>query len=449
LKSLILRKILLMILAVSLGGIIISGVIINFQLNQQFRYYVERNETVRQEQVVQELAEMYREFGGWQNLPPNLRPSRTGVFIGLRYVTDNAGRVVMEARHGMGMMPPPPPDTHPLKQLPVMVENKQVGAVYFGETPFHNFISRQDEIFRRTINRSILLAILITGLIATLVAVLFARRLSRPITAMSQSAKEMTAGNLEVRVHDLPHDELGELGESLNRLAERLRQVEGLRQKMTADVAHDLRTPLTTIRGHLEGMIDTVIPSSRENFESLLEEVNRLTVLVEDLQEIALADRAAYRFQLEPIDLNAFLAEMVRKKLPLFKKKGVVLEYHPAGPVIVTADRNALAKVFDNLLANAYKFTPSKKKVEVRLEHSGDWAEAIVADQGIGIAPEDLPFIFERFYRTDRSRNRESGGFGLGLTIVKELVEALEGTVRAESEIDKGSTFRVKLPLAK
>ena len=445
----ILRKILLMILAVSLGGIFISGIIINFQLNWQFRYYLERNETVRREQAIQELAELYKEFGGWENLPQGLRPSRSGAMIGLRYVTDQHGNVVMEGRYGNGMMPPPPREQGPLKQLAIIVDGERVGTAFFGETPFHNFISRQDELFRRTINRSILLAILITGIIATLVAVLFARRLSQPIMAMNESAKEMTAGNLEVRVHDLPRDELGELGESLNRLAEKLRQVEGLRQKMTADVAHDLRTPLTTIRGHLEGMIDGVIPSSHENFESLLEEVDHLTVLIKDLQEIAMADRAAHHFQLEAIDLDVFLTELVRKKLPLFKKKELILEYHPAGPVMITADRNALAKIFDNLLANAYKFTPAKKKVTVHLEHSGDWAEAVVADQGIGIAAEDLPFIFERFYRTDRSRNRESGGFGLGLTIVKELVEALEGKVTAASKAGKGSAFTVRLPLVK
>ena len=164
---------------------------------------------------------------------------------------------------------------------------------------------------------------MITGIISLLVAYIFARKLAAPITEMNQLARNMTDGNLETRVNNLPQDELGELGVSINQLAEKLHQVEELRKKMTADVAHDLRTPFATVRSHLEGMIDSVIPPSKENLESLLEEIDRLTSLVNDLQAIAIVDSSIQSFRPELIALDLFLQDLFKKISPLYMNKGV------------------------------------------------------------------------------------------------------------------------------
>jgi len=440
LKSPITRKITLIIILISFGSILISGLFINFSLNRQFQKYLSRVETARENQVINILAQIYLENGGWPQHPTLLGMGRDFFLERLFYITDADGNVVLYTRMGM-LRRNQRPDL--LKPRPIVIGEKTVGTAYFGKSPMENVLTQQNVLFRRTINRSILLSIIVTGLISFVVAILFGRRLANPIRAMNRTAKAMAKGNLDTRVRDLPRDELGQLGESLNTLADSLKYVQTLRQQMTANVAHDLRTPLATIQSHLEGMIDDVIPASNDNLESLLDEVKRLSGLVEDLQEIAQADQAIHRFTLEPIDLEEFLSVLINKKTPLFAEKGLNLQFVSTGPVQLTGDRKSLNKIMDNLLSNAHKYTAPGGQVTVTLSHTPDNVHIEVADTGIGISETDLPYIFERFYRTDQSRNRESGGFGLGLTIVKELVEALGGTISVQSQPSKGSTFTI------
>ncbi len=442
-KSPILKKLTLVLLAISLGSILISGFIINISLNYQFQNYLVQTEQARQQQIVNSLVELYREYGGWPHLPGNFNSGRAGLMGNLRYVTDEHGEVVIINRPRM-----PRRNNNSLIAHPIVLDGKLIGTAYFGRNMLQNILTVQDELFRATINRSIVLTMVLTGMISFLVAFFIARRFSAPILEMSQTAKGMTSGNLESRVHDLPPDELGELGISLNQLAERLSTMERLRKKMTADVAHDLRTPLATLRSHLEGMIDRIIPSTKENLESLLEETNRLTALVESLQEIALSDKAIHNFQYCSFELSAFLKDTAYRFEHLFKGKNLKLSYTENRPCTIETDRNALSKILDNLLANALIFTPSGKEVELRLEADSDWAAIHVIDQGSGISETDLPYIFQRFYRTDSSRNRASGGFGLGLTIAKELTEALGGAISVISRLGEGSRFTITLPLA-
>jgi two-component system sensor histidine kinase BaeS len=440
------HKITLIILAVSLGGILISGLLIHYSLNRKFQDYLLGNERIRQEQIVRLLSELYTEYGGWSNLPPQFGFRRVNNLRRLRFVLDDQGQMVLLVRRGM--MPPPPglPNLDALTARPIKVYGRTVGTAYFGKTILEDLLTRQDRIFRNTVNQSILAAMLLTGLLSVVIAYCFANRFSAPITEMNQIASAMTAGQLNRRVRELPRDELGELGANLNHLAERLKESGELRQKLTADVAHDLRTPLATVRSHLEGMIDRVIPASPENLESLLEEVKRLTSLVEDLQEINRADLDLHNFKPEALELRGFLEHLVAQRSPLFREKNLKLALAPGPPAVIRTDRAALAKIFDNLLSNAYKYTPSGRAVALTLTALPGAVRIDVSDQGIGIAAADLPYIFERFYRTDQSRNRESGGFGLGLTIVKELVEAMAGTVTVRSVPGEGSVFTVNLP---
>jgi two-component system sensor histidine kinase BaeS len=444
LNSPLFKKIALIILGISFLAVLISGLIINFSMNRQFQTYLSRIEQGREDQIVKVLSDIYREYDGWPEQPVRIRMGQ-GFLGNFRYATDLQGKLTVVAGPSFFHRTPSARDIQ--KSRTILVDGKTVGIAYFGSNPIQDFLSRQNEMFRHTINRSIVLAIFLAGLISLLTAVLLARQISLPITEMNRIARDMTMGNLESRVKQLPRNELGELGSSLNRLAERLRQVENLRKKMTADVAHDLRTPLATVRSHLEGMIDRVIPASPENLDSLLEEIMRLTALVEDLQKIALVDSAIHKFAIEPLELDKFLSEQVKKMQPLYNEKDVRLETGEFPGITLSSDRDALGKICDNLLSNALKFTPSGQSVRVELAFQESSAIISVNDRGIGISADDLPFIFERFYRTDRSRNRESGGFGLGLAIVKELVEALGGTVAVTSVPGKGSNFKVKLPV--
>ena len=445
-KSPILRKITLTILAVSLGGVLILGLVLHLTINRQLQTYLDRNELARQQQVTQALAQFYQENGGWPDYPMMVR---FNPMSNLEYVTDRQQRMVMIGGRGRRMNPGAGQGrgADRLVARPVIVNGTRVGTAYFGTNQIQALFSRQDQLFRSAINDSILWSILIMAVISIGVAVNFAKRLSRPITAMNQIAGDMAAGNLDTRISNLSRDELGELGKSLNRLAERLREGNELRKKMTADVAHDLRTPLATIKSHLEGMIDEVIPTSRENLESLHEEVDRLTLLVNDLQTIAAADVTIQRMTLALLKLDSFLKDLVTRMIPLFRTKGIVLELESMPPLQLATNAEALTKILDNLLTNAYKFTPAGKNVTLSATKNEKAVAIAVSDQGIGIAPADLPYIFERFYRADPSRNRENGGFGLGLTIARDLAKALGGTITASSSPGQGSVFTVTLPL--
>lgn len=439
-RSPLLQKIVKIILLVALGGIALSGIVINIALERQFRDYLDRVETARRQQVLRGLAEFYLQEGGWPRVPAQIGLRRGMFFANLRYVTDRNGQIVLFTRSVINNETNSTP-------VPIIINGRRVGNAHFGTSPNQQVLSRIDQGFRITINRSIFGSILLTGLIALVIAALFAKKISTPITAMNGIAKNMTEGNLSSRIADLPRDELGELGASLNKLAGRLQQMNELRRKMTADVAHELRTPVATVKSHLEGMIDEVIPPSKQNLLSLLEETDRLTSLIDQLQEIATAEANVRHIHKEPLELAAFLAEAVHKHTALFQEKNLTLTLTlQAAPGTVITDGAAVSRIMDNLLTNAYKYTPSGKTVAVILSDQGDSVTITVRDQGIGIAAADLPFVFERFYRADPSRNRESGGFGLGLTIVKELVEALGGRITVSSQLNQGSEFAVRLP---
>ncbi len=435
------KKLTVVILGICLGSILIFGIILNLSLDRNFQNYLNQMQINRENQVVRSLAEIYEESGGWESLPFEFIWGQSTFFANLRYVTDPNGDVVLLFYTGRR-----PLESTSFHSLPIIVHNQQVGTAFFGKTPFQNLLSRQDRLYRKTIYESIIWSILLTATLSMIVANIFAKKLSAPITDMNTLARNISNGNLETRLSHLAEDEIGELGQSINQLADKLAHVEDLRKKMTADVAHDLRTPLATIHSHLEGMIDEVIPASPENLESLLEEVERLTNLVNDLQEISLADRSIQRLKLVPIAMDTLINDVAKKITPLFAHKGVILELGNIVRVKTLSDRETLTKIMDNLLSNALKYTSTGKKVRIELQEDQENIIMNIIDQGIGISEKDLPFIFERFYRTDQSRNRESGGFGLGLTIVKELVEAMGGKVTVSSTVGQGSIFSVHLP---
>lgn len=465
------KKIAAIILAIAIGSILISSVLINLSMNHLFQKYLINVQQTREDQTVKNLVEIYKENGNaWPDTSKNPGFFFRNNLDRLRRITDTNGKTIFYWRlhrpnvnnepnkqtkqrtdKTQKLTPSPflkPGKAHLTRRNLFDDNGKLIGAAYFGEDFMQTALIAQNNLFRKTVNFSIIASFFITAMLSFIVALIFGKRISSPIREMNQIAKDMTAGNLNSRVNDLPEDELGELGNSLNALAESLNRVEKLRKEMTANVAHDLRTPLTTVRSHLEGMIDEVIPASTENLDSLLEEVKRLISLVHDLQEVNQADQAIHNFSFEMIEVNTFLQEFVKKTEPLFREKNIGLEFYAEGAATINCDRKSLAKICDNLLTNALKYTPNNKKVIVRVKKNQSTVELIFEDQGIGISAEDLPFIFERFYRTDKSRTRESGGFGLGLTIVKELIEALGGRITAKSQPEVGSTFTITFPLA-
>jgi two-component system sensor histidine kinase BaeS len=247
-------------------------------------------------------------------------------------------------------------------------------------------------------------------------------------------------------------DELAQLGTRFNQMAGELDQVESMRRQLIGDVSHELRTPLTAIKGSMEGLIDGVLPASAETFQQIHAEADRLNRLVDDLQELSRVEARAVGLQLRSVDISSLMFTVVKRLGPQAESKHVTLELEPSsGLPQVLADEDRAAQVLINLIGNALQYTPEGGKVMVAARPASDQVEIRVRDTGIGIPPEHLSQIFDRFYRVDKSRSRRAGGgSGIGLTIARAIVEAHGGHIGAESDgKGRGSTFTFTLPVAK
>ena len=283
-------------------------------------------------------------------------------------------------------------------------------------------------------------------LIAALITVVAGRRLLRPIHALTGAAQRMTAGDRAARVPVSGSDEVSRLGHAFNAMAHSIERNEHQRRVMVSDVAHELRTPLSNIKGYLEASEDGVVPLDRALVGSLLEETALLERLVSDLQELALADAGMLRLHPEQRDLTELAAQTVAAHTASADAAGITLGFSADEPVVTTVDPARIRQALGNLVGNAVKFTPSGGSVGVSVRRSGRWIELAVADNGQGIAAEHLPHLFNRFYRADPSRSRSTGGSGLGLAITKHLAEAHGGAVGVTSTVGTGSTFTIRLP---
>jgi two-component system sensor histidine kinase BaeS len=263
---------------------------------------------------------------------------------------------------------------------------------------------------------------------------LLTRRVLRPLSRMADVTRALAAGDYTARMRVDTGDEIGQLGDAFNRMADSLERVERLRKTMVADVAHELRTPLTNIRGYLEALRDRVLPPSAETFAILHQEILRLARLAEDLLQLAKADAARSHLERRSVLLPDLVEKVLEPYRLRFRDKAITPQVSSAPDAErVTADRDKLVQMVRNLAENAWQYTPHGGEVAFHLERVADGVRLTAANSGNGIAAEDLPFIFERFYRTDKSRSRELGGAGIGLAIVKELAEAHGGSVGAAS----------------
>jgi signal transduction histidine kinase len=304
--------------------------------------------------------------------------------------------------------------------------------------------------FAVAVNEILVIAAGAATLAAIVISIFTARRIVGPVQAMMRASQGIALDNYHGRVQIPSQDELGALAQSFNQMAATLEQTESRRLELIGDVAHELRTPLASIRSTMEGLVDGVLPAEAETFLGVEHEVARLQRLVQDLQELSRAEAGQIPLDLRPVALSEIIHKVTERLAPQFEDKGVALQADvPADLPAVQADANRTVQMLVNLLGNALQYTPSGGHVIVRAGVEGRFARLSVQDTGIGVAAEHLPHLFERFYRVDKSRSRAGGGSGIGLTIARHLIEAQGGRLRAESPgIGQGSTFTFTLPLA-
>ena len=310
-----------------------------------------------------------------------------------------------------------------------------------------------DAAFRQALMQGLVLATILATACALALSYFVALQIARPVQQMLTATRRIGSGHYAERVV-VPvanrGDELGQLAASFNEMAGALEHTERRRVELVGDVAHELRTPITTITGYLEGLLDGVVESSPETWAKLHTESLRLRRLVDDLQELSRAEARQIPLHVartSPADIFSAAQQRIASH---YAEKSLDLHIvSPSGLPDVVADPDRAVQVLTNLLTNALRYTPAPGSVEVSATREGDMLAFHVHDSGMGIARDDLTRVFERFYRVDKARTRTLGGSGIGLTISKALVEAMHGTMRAESAgVGKGSTFTFTLPLA-
>ena len=313
-----------------------------------------------------------------------------------------------------------------------------------------SFTRQQEANLVNRLTRAAISAALIGGGVALILALFLAYRLLAPIQQLNRAAEKLSRGDLSQRVQVSGKDELAELGQTFNSMAEGLQRAGEVRRAMTADIAHELRTPLSVQRANLEALQDGIYPLTTEQLQPILDQNLLLTRLVDDLRSLALAEAGQLTLEYIPTDLGALTVRMVERFSAQAEAAGVrlSLETHQTLPNIAI-DPGRVEQIITNLLSNALRYTPTGGRIDLALGQQAEYLLLTVHDSGPGIPVETLPYIFERFYRADRSRTRAEGGSGLGLAIARQFAEAHGGALTAANHPQGGAVFTLRLPLRK
>ena len=416
-------------LALALVGVaLLTAGLTTFLSNRGLHPRVTASAQARLERSAQHFAEIaaavYREEGGWT---PEAR--RT-----LRHLAELDG---LRFRLG-GTLP------EPAASAPVVADGKRVATIAVAPAG-GDLLTPEEEHLQSSVNRLHLVAGAASVVAALLLAFLLAETLSRPLRRIRQAAQRIEEGDLTARVEPSGDSEMRAVGHALNRLAETLEHEEDIRKASVADLAHELRTPVSALLSRIEAAQDGVLVDQAANLEAMHAETLRLARLLDDLARLAEAERPGLLLDKRVLDLAALGRREGDAFGPLFATKGVDFAAE-LEPVAVRGDADRLGQVVSNLLSNALRYTEPGGRVDLRVRPAQGWAVLEVADTGVGIAPEDLKHVFKRFWRGERSRSRATGGAGIGLAIVHELVRAHDGRIEVDSTLGAGSTFRVSLP---
>lgn len=334
------------------------------------------------------------------------------------------------------------------KNFPAIQNSKIVGTVnisYYG--PY--FLSEDDFRFLDSLNKILVGIGIFSLMFSVLAGFLLAKRLSTPIYKTVGVTKQILGGDYGVRIKEKSNTkEVDELIGSINHLAGTLEKQENLRRQLTADVAHELRTPLTTVQTHIEAIIEGVWEPTSERLQSCYDELTRISKIVVDLENLAKVESNNLKLNKTQISLLDLSSKMISNFEAELKNKNLELTVVGDCPDIF-ADMDRMNQVLMNLISNAVKYTPDGGAIRIAISETEDSVILSIEDNGAGIPEDEIPYIFERFYRADKSRNRMTGGSGIGLAIVKSIVKAHDGTVIVESRLNKGSCFMIMLPKSK
>ncbi len=429
---------------VSLG---MAALVVSRAATAEIKAHETRAEDQRSEQLQAMLAQEYSRSRGWSGVNGMLQ--QVGQLYSQRViVVDFRGIIVADSaltNSTLGRFMDSPVESE--RSLVVRGPSGQVGTMLIN--PFTlpgDPAAAVEESSLPSINRFLVWSGILAGAAGIILTFFLSRRILAPVESLSRAARDLARGDFSQRVDVKSKDEVGELAGAFNSMAQELAAAETVRRNMVADVAHELRTPLSNLRGYMEAIKDGLVEPDATTIDTMHEEVGVLTRLIEDLQELALAESGQLALDFQPCDLADLSRREVAAHLPTAEEAGVAIALDLAESAPLYGDPGRLGQAIRNLLTNAVNYTPSGGTVTVSVSTSGDDVEVRVTDTGPGIPDDQIPQVFERFYRVDRSRSRATGGTGLGLTIARRLVEAHGGRITLDSRVGEGASFSITLP---
>ncbi|RAK11186.1 signal transduction histidine kinase [Halanaerobium saccharolyticum] len=452
------KKLFVIFLVLVILSLLLVGVFINFSVGERFDNFI----NLQREENISELAAVLSEhlqnndFDSVQAVVDNFsRTNRIPI-----WVENNRGEFIyFSAQHNqmsqmmrrMGMNQ----NRHlNIRQLPadlpgqtnykeVIVDDQKLLTLYWKDiNPENQLDSDLYNYFKRNIYQSIIFSALVVILIIIILSFILSKKVTMPLIKIKKAALEVAQGNYQQNVASKGDDELSELVDAFNLMSKKLLKLEKIRKESTSDLAHELRTPLTTIKGYLEAIEDGKIDLNQQSMTEMQEETQRMTILIDKLNEFAEAQNKIFNLEEKQVNITPIIKKIIKQQQNYLNEKNINLNLMLKEELCLQGDPNSLFQIFNNFIENAIKYNIQNGKIEIKASAEKNNLIVYIQDSGIGIDDSDLPFIFERFYRGDKSRNSQNKGTGIGLAVAKELMEAHQGKIEVETN-EQGTLFKL------
>ncbi len=429
--------------------------VVSFVWEQHFHSYTQENMHTVAETTAEQIAELYEQSGTFSNAV--LRPAENTVAIthgiGVQ-VVDMENKILFDSSTKAGgidgIVTPsiaPQQGQSNMAHAPIIANDQAVGSVRVWVYGSDQLLRATDQEFREKSYQAMILAAIVAILLASVFGFFFARNLVRPIRRMTETAVAIKEGDLSARTDLQGEDEISQLGQTFDAMADTMERDRKLERRLTTDVAHELRTPLMAIQATVEAMVDGVLPVDEQRLMTVDSEVMRLSRLVDQLLKLSRLENRSNPTKKEIVDVGEVVQGIIATHEAYVREAGLTLKYRADANVLVMGDPDLIRQATANLISNAVRYTDEGGHINVRVRRGETMASIAVQDTGIGLTPEEARMVFQRFWRADSGRDRESGGLGVGLTVVKEIVERHNGWVQVEGRKGEGACFTVHIPL--
>lgn len=444
------KRVMLVSIAVSLITIISSVVVLSAVWNQHFQSYTRENVQRVADGTAAAIADGYEQsngdwYGGALSAATSASSLYDSVYLQVRTID---GTIVYDDRANdvLGSVDVKE-DGSDVASAPIMVDGEKVGTVLVRVPGSETLLTKFDEDFRDKSYNAMIFAAVIALIIAMVMGAIFARTIAAPVKKITNAAKALKEGDYSARTGMTGSDEIARLGNMFDLMADSVESNRKLERRLVTDVAHELRTPLMAIQSTVEAMIDGVFKPDAERLETLNSEVQRLSRLVDALLKLSRLESRTKPIEQKKVDLTEMLSSVVQTHQAYIHDAGLNLEFEYDPHVYVFGDADLLRQATANLISNAVRYTPEGGTITIMARKGDLMGQIVVKDTGIGLTPEEAKLVFQRFWRADSGRARATGGLGIGLSVVKEIVEQHNGWVRVEGRPNEGACFTIYIPL--